>query len=474
MRSTGLLLVAALAKCGVATYILEDDYQPNTWFDQFRFFSAKDPTHAYVNYLDQAEAQKQKLIDFDAANNTVYLGVDHDNIATGEGRSSVRLETKKTYNHGLIVADIEHMPGGACGTWPAFWTTSSSWPSEGELDIIEGVNTQKQNAYALHTADGCSISQRPNFSGKIMTPNCDVKAAGQAENQGCLIEDSKQQGYGPTFNQQGGGIFATEWTSNGISIWFFPRGSNTTPADINSEHPDPSKWTEKPVAHFGGEACNIDKHVRNQRIIFNTAFCGGWADGMWPTDEVCSKKAPTCMEYVQKNPEAFVDTYWSIRYMKVYQQGTAPTKSTQAPPVPSSSAQSTIKSTSTTIDTTSTTPAGSSTQDVPVPTVSSSTSAVSQPTGQPTQPSNPSSADGTQPTDAPSNGGNGCPKPTPPACRTFVTTKVFTVVKTVLPTDAHTTANIIPIPSSALNDDKGAARRRRRDMARHVGRGHHN
>lgn len=39
MRSTGLLLLATLAELGSATYILEDDYQPNTWFDQFSFFS---------------------------------------------------------------------------------------------------------------------------------------------------------------------------------------------------------------------------------------------------------------------------------------------------------------------------------------------------------------------------------------------------------------------------------------------------
>lgn len=42
MRATGLLLLGALAELGSATYILEDDYQPNTWFDQFRFFSVCD------------------------------------------------------------------------------------------------------------------------------------------------------------------------------------------------------------------------------------------------------------------------------------------------------------------------------------------------------------------------------------------------------------------------------------------------
>ena len=56
MRTTGLLLLGALAELGSATYILEDDYQPNTWFDQFRFFSVCDTpwiesvlTYLYTN-----------------------------------------------------------------------------------------------------------------------------------------------------------------------------------------------------------------------------------------------------------------------------------------------------------------------------------------------------------------------------------------------------------------------------------------
>ena len=100
------------------------------------------------------------------------------------------------------------------------WTTSSVWPNEGELDIIEGVNQQKQNDYALHTAQGCSIPERGDFTGSVVTPNCDVKALGQAENQGCLVEDTKgSRGYGPDFNNATGGVFATEWTDQAISIW---------------------------------------------------------------------------------------------------------------------------------------------------------------------------------------------------------------------------------------------------------------
>ena len=49
------------------------------------------------------------------------MGVDHTNIATGSGRASVRLTSQKSYNHGLVILDLAHMPGGICGTWPALY-----------------------------------------------------------------------------------------------------------------------------------------------------------------------------------------------------------------------------------------------------------------------------------------------------------------------------------------------------------------
>jgi hypothetical protein len=48
-----------------------------------------------------------------------YIGVDYTNVASGRGRNSVRLSSKKAYTHGLIVLDLQHMPGGQCGAWPA-------------------------------------------------------------------------------------------------------------------------------------------------------------------------------------------------------------------------------------------------------------------------------------------------------------------------------------------------------------------
>ena len=56
------------------------------------------------------------------------MGVDHTNV-TPNGRPSVRLTSKKSYDSGLVILDLAHMPVG-CGTWPAFWTVGPNWPDK--------------------------------------------------------------------------------------------------------------------------------------------------------------------------------------------------------------------------------------------------------------------------------------------------------------------------------------------------------
>jgi beta-glucanase (GH16 family) len=64
------------------------------------------------------------------------FGVDSSNVypENARGRASVRLESFSTYNGGLFVFDIQHMPGQVCGIWPALWTLGSGlWPQNGEI-----------------------------------------------------------------------------------------------------------------------------------------------------------------------------------------------------------------------------------------------------------------------------------------------------------------------------------------------------
>ncbi|KAL8656870.1 MAG: hypothetical protein Q9226_002480 [Calogaya cf. arnoldii] len=263
-----------------------------------------DPTHGYVNYIDQATADSQDL--YNVSNGQVTWGVDHVNIASGRGRNSIRLTSKAQYTHGLVVLDLAHMPGGACGVWPAFWMTGPNWPNSGEIDIIEGVNNQAQNQMTMHTGPGCTLAGSSCEGGL-----------------GCHIKPEGSNNYGTGLNNAGGGVYAMEWTSGSINIWFFPR--NGIPSDISSPNPNPSSWGAATASFVGGDNCNIDQNFKNNNIVFDTTFCGDWAGGVWSQESTCSAQAGTCQEYVQNHPEAFAAAYWTINSLKVYQDtGNAP------------------------------------------------------------------------------------------------------------------------------------------------------
>jgi len=312
MRLTGFILLAALPNLSIAAYNLVDHYVPYTFFDNFNFFTDPDPSGSYVNYLSRAEAQAAGLIW--KSTGGVRIGVDSTSIAEGRGRKSVRIESKKTYLHGLIIADISHMPAAVCGVWPAFWTNGATWPDDGEFDIVEGVNTRNLNLMVGHTTSGCRITDTGAFSGQLISSNCDINAPGQPMNQGCSIQGRSTRTYGNGFNNFGGGIYAVQWTSTAISVWFFSRGY--IPSNVQSAQPDPAQWG-RPLSQFTG-ACDIDRFFHPQRLIFNTAFCGPWANYLWPLDG-CSQKAATCEEYVKNHPADFANAYWIIKSLKVYQ-----------------------------------------------------------------------------------------------------------------------------------------------------------
>ena len=299
------------------------------FFDQFTFWNTTDPTNGFVLYQTEESANNMDLISSSAQD--VRLGVDHTGDALG-GRPSVRITSKASYEAGLFIIDLEHMPGGICGTWPAFWLVGPNWPDNGEVDIIEGVNNQQTNRFTLHTGPGCSISGgngASSFSGTIATSNCDINAAGQDTNAGCSITTTNRNTYGTGFNQNNGGIFATEWTDNEIAIYFFDRQS--IPSDISSGDPNPSTWTQ-PIARFTG-SCNFGEKFNSQQIVFDTTFCGDWAGATF-TDQ-CGGVAKSCEAYVADTPNAFVDAYWSVKSLRVYQDNGA---AKSAPSVASSSA----------------------------------------------------------------------------------------------------------------------------------------
>lgn len=230
------------------------------------------------------------------------MSVDFSSILdpTGSGRKSVRITSQNSWTHGLIISDIAHQPGGTCGTWPAHWTLGPNWPTNGEIDIIEGVNSGTINLMSLHTSPDCTIAGDPEL-GVLQSSNCDKNVD---YNKGCGVTvEADLPSYGSSFNAAGGGVYATQWTSDYIRIWFFPRSS--IPSDITAGTPDPSTWGE-PQANFQGD-CNIDSHFSQNSIIFNIDFCGDLGNALWSTDATCSRLASTCNEYVATNPSVFQD-----------------------------------------------------------------------------------------------------------------------------------------------------------------------
>ena len=154
-------------------------------------------------------------------------------------------------------------------------------------------------------------------------PGCALAGSSCEGGPGCAIKPEGSNNYGTGLNNAGGGVYAMEWTSGSINIWFFPR--NSIPSDIPSPNPNPSTWGTATASFVGGDSCNIDHHFKNNHIVFTTTFCGDWAGGVWSQEGTCAAQAGTCQEYVQNHPEAYADAYWTINSLKVYQDnGDAP------------------------------------------------------------------------------------------------------------------------------------------------------
>jgi hypothetical protein len=240
MPSTTLVVSAlALLHPVFSAYTLQDHYTATNWLTSFSFQAIPDPTQGYVTYLDSATAQKIGLFKT-LPDGKVYMGVDSTSAAPAPGRPSLRMQSLKAYTHALVILDLAHMPASTCGTWPAFWTTKTdTWPTDGEIDIIEGVNSQRSNFMTLHTGGpACDISNDPsNFAAasKVIHTGCDLNSPGQPKNVGCSVNNTLPTSYGTGFNANGGGIYAMEWTSAHISIWHFPHTS--APADIAAASP---------------------------------------------------------------------------------------------------------------------------------------------------------------------------------------------------------------------------------------------
>lgn len=237
------------------------------------------------SYGDRTFSEQNGLITYDGG--SVQMRVDDANtydgnanywMVNGVGRPSVRIESTSSWTHGLFITDVKHMPtsttSGGCSVWPAFWTLGSGeWPYSGEVDIIEGANTNQVNLGSTHTGNTCTVQQSPfQMTGTPAGNNCDYFLGNNQYNgAGCGAYDTRSVSWGAGFNANGGGVYAMDWTSDAIKIYFFPRGN--IPSDITAGTPDPSGWG-LPFTIFNGPSCDIDANFADHRVVFDTTFCG--------------------------------------------------------------------------------------------------------------------------------------------------------------------------------------------------------
>lgn len=151
-----------------------------------------------------------------------------------------------------------------------------SWPSHGEVDIIEGVNRQSMNQMTLHTLPGCTRDdnakpapgQSKAFTGTPLQVTCDVTVN---SNSGCGIMSTQANSFGSGFNNNGGGVYATIWDTMGFRIYYFPR--NSIPKDILNMDPTPGTWPT-PDAFWDSTTCPVDHYFGNLALVFDTTLCG--------------------------------------------------------------------------------------------------------------------------------------------------------------------------------------------------------
>jgi hypothetical protein len=289
--------------------VLVDERSGATFFDGFDFENIIDPTHGVVSYVDGPTAKRLGLVSIDPRGRA-WIAVENHSVAAAAGRPSVRLQSKATYEQGLFVIDVEHMPEGNA-VWPAFWTVGEKWPAGGEIDILEGVNDQPRNAITLHTRAGCSmaaVDEASTMTGHYVQRDCHAGPGG-VPTLGCST-NGPDGSFGPAFNAGGGGIFAMRWTTDAIDVWIWPRAAIPPDLEVGSS-PRPETWG-KPVSHFAlGAACTPD-HFGPQRIILNTTLCGDWAGNVFVG-------GPTaCRDYVLGTPSAFDRAYWQIAYIRAF------------------------------------------------------------------------------------------------------------------------------------------------------------
>ncbi|KIJ39902.1 glycoside hydrolase family 16 protein, partial [Sphaerobolus stellatus SS14] len=270
IRTSLAIGVAILPAVSMATtWSLTDTFVGTGFLSAFSHQAIADPTHGRVNYLSQSDALA-KNITF-ASEDSFIMRADSTTVLdpAGPGRDSVRIQSNSQFTSHVLIMDIRHMPEG-CATWPAAWELGDDWPNNGEVDIIEGVNSSPPNQATLHTTAGCSIPASTDQTGKTVTTDCDVAVA---NNAGCGVQADTASSFASGFNSVGGGWYAMERTDDSINVWFWSRSDGSVPNDVKNAPItiDTSTWGT-PFANFPDTDCDFSSHFGPHNIVVDLTF----------------------------------------------------------------------------------------------------------------------------------------------------------------------------------------------------------
>ncbi|KAF7291851.1 hypothetical protein MIND_01210300 [Mycena indigotica] len=302
-------------------YKLTNKLEGQAFLDFFNYDSGTGDNNGVANYVNGV---KEGLAY--TSNGKVILSVDTEEKVSS--RKSLRMVSKKTYNakdQNLFVFDIKSMPS-VCGTWPAVWFTGANWPYDGEIDVVEGVNAYNKNIYSVHTGSGCSVSDSAVKSMSKVTLleatgfSCDATTDPGA----CGFSDNSAATFGPGFNAAGGGVFALQFDTDGIKMWFFQAGS--VPGDITSQAPAPSSWGAPKMA-ISPSTCDPTKFFHDLMMVVDTNLGGTFTEGVWGVDGAggqqtsCKKQTGvnTAADFVLNHGSKFGDgAHWEINGFYIY------------------------------------------------------------------------------------------------------------------------------------------------------------
>lgn len=327
MKTAVLLALPLLADA--KTYNLLRYNGGKTFFDAFQYFGTYDtvnnaPTADYLNSGDdflanRSYAMKSGLTSVNSKGNAIIKVDDTTTVPYNDKRFSVSINTTETYGPGnVFVLDAVHIPFG-CSVWPAYWTAARQWPEGGEIDILEQTNQATNNQMALHTSPGCTIAQaNAGMSGSVLLTDC-----GDEANAGCIIRDPSDKSYGAGFNGAGGGMWVTEFSTDGISIWFFSRAD--IPAALQSAQNSSSIDTSTlgaPVALYPAASCNIGQFFQQQAIVLDISLCGVFGGAVFNQTCPATKDNACYLDWVIGPPSNYAEAYFEITSLRVFNDGT--------------------------------------------------------------------------------------------------------------------------------------------------------